>query len=243
MPIVTFDGKETALFFEVVPKGAFDALRHLRYDEDPKLFERTVLSLLAEHFPGTRERIDDAVFGLRSPLDVLQGAIVPTVRRAAAQLPNGRWVMAFGDLHVVNDPIMGQGANAASQAAFVLGQAILDEGPVFDGRFCAEVERRMWDWTGKVTEWNNYMLQVPPAANVLQLLLSAAENKAVADIFADNFAQPSANWNILSSFERTKAFLASHGVSTPLLDQAMNSVDNSAVSAPDDAPALSASRA
>ena len=51
-------------------------------------------------------------------------AITPTARAGYIRLGNGRCVVALGDAHVVNDPIIGQGANTAVHAAWTLGAAI-----------------------------------------------------------------------------------------------------------------------
>jgi 2-polyprenyl-6-methoxyphenol hydroxylase-like FAD-dependent oxidoreductase len=217
MPYWTFDGAQMALFFELVPGGGMERLMQVRYEEDPKGFESTVLDVLKEHFPSTYERLNRAEIGVALPQDVLQGSITPTVRRAYTRLENGKYVLAMGDVHVVNDPLMGQGANAASHAAFVVGQAILEDNLAFDERWCRRTEARLWDFVGDVTEWNNYMLQVPMPLNVVQLLLAASQNKAVADVFADNFRRPGRNWDILASPERTIAFLHQYGSEAPLL--------------------------
>jgi len=216
LPYLTFDGLQTALVFEIVPGGDLERLMQVRYDEDPKGFESTVLKALRDHFPSARERINTAEFGASRPQDVLQGAITPTVRRAYARLEDGNFVLAMGDAHVVNDPLIGQGANAASHAAFVVGQAILEDNLAFDERWCQRTETRLWDYVSAVTEWSNYMLQVPMPLNAVQLLVAASQNKAIADVYADNSRVPSRNWDILASPERTAAFLRKFGCESPL---------------------------
>jgi 2-polyprenyl-6-methoxyphenol hydroxylase-like FAD-dependent oxidoreductase len=217
LPYWTFEGLQTVLSFAMVPGSDLERLMQVRYEEDPKGFESTVLKALRDHFPSARERINTAEFGVARPQDVLQGAITPTVRRAYAQLENGKFVLAMGDVHVVNDPLMGQGANAASHAAFVVGQAILEDSLAFGERWCQRTETRLWDSVSAATEWNNYMLQVPLPLNVVQLLVTASQNKAIADMFADNFRAPSRNWDILASPERTAAFLQQFGCESPPL--------------------------
>ncbi|HCF99248.1 MAG TPA: monooxygenase [Chloroflexi bacterium] len=223
MPYLTFDGKHTALFIFIVPGGSWEVLMGNRYDDDPKKFNATVLGLITEHFPHIRERIRETEFGLRSNLDILQGSITPTVRRAYAQLPNGKYVIAIGDLHAVNDPLTGQGVGCATNGAFVVGQAILDDGLAFDERFCKRVEEQMWSWTGDATAWNNYMLQVPPAPNTVDLILAAAKNQTLADAFADNFAAPTKNWNVMATLERSRNLLHMLGMGSPMIDAALTS--------------------
>lgn len=205
----TSEGTQVALMFEGIPGQAFDILARLRYEDDPRRFETTVLDLVREHLPPVYERIDPKEFGLTRPLDLLQGAITPTVRRGYIPIGEGKFAVAIGDVGIVNDPITGQGANLASYSAWALGQAILDD-VAFDERFCRTVERRIWEQAQNVTEWTNFMLQ-PPPPHAVDLLVAAAQNKLIADTFVANFNAPQRNWNILISQERTAAFLQRFG--------------------------------
>lgn len=221
MPYLTFDGKHTALFIFVVPGGPWESVMAVRYEDNPKKFNETVLGIVSAHFPHIRERIRENEFGLRSALDYLQGAITPTVRRAYAKLANGRYVVAIGDLHVTNDPLMGQGVGCATNGAFVVGQAILDDGLAFDEMFCKRVEEQMWSFTRDATAWNNHMLQVPPAPNTVDLIIAASKNQVLADAFADNFAAPSKNWNVMATPERSRNLLHVLGMESPMIDAAL----------------------
>jgi 2-polyprenyl-6-methoxyphenol hydroxylase-like FAD-dependent oxidoreductase len=217
VPFITFDGNRSVLFFEIVPGGELDALMTVRYEEDPRRFDRTVLELLEKAFPDTRDLVDDASFGVTRPEDVLQGAITPTARRGYAQLPNGKWVMALGDVHVVNDPLLAQGANAASACAFLLGEAIVADDLAFDELWCRRTEARLWAYAQNAFEWTNFMLRDPLPENAVRLMLAAAGDQRVADEFGDNFADPARNWNILASSARTDAYLSRRGVDVAAL--------------------------
>lgn len=221
MPFLTFDGKLTALLFFVVPGGPLEEVMKVRYEDDLKKYNETILGVVARFFPHVRERIDEKKFGLRSQLDYLQGAITPTVRRAYTKLANGKFVVAIGDLHTANDPLLGQGVGCATNGAFAVGQAILDDGLAFDERFCKQVEEKILSWTRDATAWNNHMLQVPPAPNTVDLLIAAAKNQALADAFADNFAAPWKNWNVMATFERSKNILGVLGMESPFIDAAL----------------------
>jgi len=221
MPFLTFDGKHTALFFFVVPGGPFEEVMNVRYEDNPKKYNETILGVVTKNFPHVRKRIDEAKFGLRSALDYLQGAITPTVRRAYAKLANGRYVIAIGDLHATHDPLLGQGVGCASHGAFTVGQAILDDGLAFDERFCRRVEERIWSWSRDASEWNNHMLQVPPAPNTVDLIIAASKNQVLADAFADNFAAPAKNWNVMATFERSRNLLRVLGMDSPFIDTAL----------------------
>jgi 2-polyprenyl-6-methoxyphenol hydroxylase-like FAD-dependent oxidoreductase len=217
LPYYTLDGPISTLFFEVVPGGKLEHLATMRYEDDPARFEAVVLGALKDFFPVVLDFVDTSRLRLHRPLDLLQGAIVPTVRRGYARLSNGRCVLACGDVHVLNDPLLGQGANAASHAAFVVGQAIVDERLAFDERFCRRTEARLWDHLADVTEWNNHFMQVPPPMNMAQYLIAASQHQALADYFATNFGHPRRNWDVFATPERTEAFLRRNGVEPPTL--------------------------
>lgn len=209
LPIHSYEPGLTGLGFEIVPGGAFEVLRRLRYEDDPGHFNATLLRLLREFAPAVAMRIDPDVFGITRPLDHLYTAITPTVRRGYTRLANGKFAVALGDAHVITDPIIGQGANTASHAAWVLGEAI-DEGGPMDEAFCRRVEQRIWSYTRPVTESSNARLQ-PPPPHVVALMVAAAQHQAIADAYANGFNQPDRFWQMLSSPERTATFLKQCG--------------------------------
>ncbi|NIJ09906.1 2-polyprenyl-6-methoxyphenol hydroxylase-like FAD-dependent oxidoreductase [Saccharomonospora amisosensis] len=212
IPMYSFAGHVTALLFEAVPGGEFEVLTATRYDDDPATFEKLVLKTISEHHPTIFERIDPAAFRLTGPQDLLQGAVVPSVREDYTRLPNGRYVVAVGDVHTVVDPVIGQGANSASYSAWELGQTILED-QNFDERFCKKVARRREDRVHAVSDWTNLMIRTPPPPHLLELLGAMSQNQAIADTFTDNFSYPERQWDILATPERTRNFLTGHGMS------------------------------
>jgi len=208
-PLCSFEPHLSTINIQIIRGGAFEVLRHMRYADDPRGFEAVVLGLLCDYAPATYARIDPSTFELARPLDLAHAAVTPTVRRGSIQLRNGRFAVALGDAHVLLDPITGQGANTASHAAWVLGEAIRD-GDTFDETFCRRVEQQIWSYAGPVAEACNARLR-PPAAHVAELLVAAAHHKAIADAHANAFNRPDAFWEILSSPERTAAFLRQFG--------------------------------
>ncbi|MFD7011244.1 styrene monooxygenase/indole monooxygenase family protein [Rhodococcus jostii] len=210
IPMYTEDGFLTALLFENIPGGDLEILAKMSYDDDPQAFNRTVLDKLARHHPQTFERVDHTQFGLHRSIDLLQGALVPTVREDYAKLPGGKFALAIGDVHTVVDPLLGQGANSASHSAWVTGEAIVED-LGFDEMFCTRVARRRADVVLGAAQWTNLML-APPAEHVLRLFEAMNANKAVADEFTHNFDHPDRQWQILATAERTNAFLARHGI-------------------------------
>lgn len=202
--IHSFNGLTPGLFFEAVPGGDFDRLSSHRYADDPEAFNRTVMELLAEHAPHLYAGVDPTRFGVRRPQDVLQGAFAPTVRQGYARLASGKYAVAIGDVHVLNDPLMGQGANTASQSAWTLGELILTH-DLFDEEFCKDAEAEVWEYAQYVVNWSTRML-LPPEPHVLNLIGNSSQNPALASAFANTFHHPQ-RAAVLESAEETQALI------------------------------------
>jgi 2-polyprenyl-6-methoxyphenol hydroxylase-like FAD-dependent oxidoreductase len=142
-PINAVDGPRPSFNFEAIPGGPLEPLVRRPYEPDPAGFNREVLRVLREHFPTVYARVTPKEFGVIGPLDILQGALRPCVRRPFAALPDGHWVVAIGDAHATHDPVAAQGVNAASANAWILGELIREDEFV-DERFCRKVEQRLW---------------------------------------------------------------------------------------------------
>ena len=210
MPFTTFDRRVSAVLFEGVPGQAFEVLMRMRYDDDPKKFDATALELLRKHAPPIYERANPKEFGVLRPLDILQGAFTPIVRLGYTRLGNGKFAMALGDLHILNDPILAQGANLASRCAWILGEALLQDRRL-DENFCRETEQQMWEVGRAVTEWSNMMLQ-PPPPYVIELLVAAGQSRKLADELIENFNFPERNWQIFSTQRGAAAFIERHNM-------------------------------
>ena len=208
IPTLTFDGMKEALLMENIPGGDMANLVSLSYDDDPAAFRQMMLDKLEKHHPSTYDRIDTHRFDLARPLDLLQGAVVPTVRQTSVAFDNGRYAIALGDVHSVVDPMMGQGANMASYGAFVLGKAIVDA-DVFDARFCEQVDQARENRVLAASRWTNLMLQ-PPTEAVGRLIFAMAENRRLCDEFTENFNYPERQWDNLASERRIHAWIDSH---------------------------------
>jgi 2-polyprenyl-6-methoxyphenol hydroxylase-like FAD-dependent oxidoreductase len=207
IPTLTFGGMATALLFEIVPGSEMEDLYRLRYDADPRGFLNKVLGHLERHHPTVYDRVDRQSFALCRPLDLLQGAILPTVRETAVQL-GGTTVVSAGDVHMTLDPVTGQGANMASFGAWVLGEEIVQQ-PVFDQRFVEKVARRREERVLSAFRWTNAFL-VPPTPELVGLILEMAQNQALADEFTANFNFPERQWDHLATGERIQSWLAAH---------------------------------
>lgn len=207
IPTVTFGGMAHALLMENVPGSDLDVLARLRYDDDPRHFLDTLLAKLEQHHPTVYRRVSRADFDLANDAnDLLQGGVTPTVRRAQVALGDGKFAIALGDVHAVVDPLCGQGANMASYAAFVLGEEIVRQS-VFDERFCETVDQRRRDRILGATRWTNLFL-APPSPELMQVIGTMSQDRAMCDEFTDNFNRPEEQWNRLASPQRMRAWIA-----------------------------------
>lgn len=207
IPTLTFGGMAHALLMENVPGGDLELLARLRYEDDPRGFLDTLLDRLERHHPTVYRRIDRRSFDLcNGAMDLLQGGVTPTVRRGHVALGEGKLAIALGDVQAVVDPLCGQGANMASYAAFVLGEEIARQ-QVFDERFAEIVEARRRDRILGAARWTNLFLQ-PPSPELLQLVGTMSQDRALCDEFTDNFNRPEEQWNRLASPQRILAWIA-----------------------------------
>jgi len=205
IPTVTFDGVANALLMENVPGGDMEELATLSYDDNPKHFLSVLLGKLEKHHPTTYDRIDTSRFGLAQPQDLLQGGVVPTVRNTVVEFDGGKCAIALGDVHSIVDPMMGQGANVASYAAFVLGEEIVSS-DVLDARFCEKVDLKRQDRVLAASRWTNIMLQ-PPSEALGMLIGTMSQNPVLANEFTENFNYPDRQWDGVSTAGRIHAWI------------------------------------
>lgn len=206
IPTLTHGGMAHALLLENIPGGDLEVLAQLRYEDDPRNFVDTLLAKLEKHHPTVFRRIDRQSFGLaQGALDLLQGGVTPTVRRSSVDLGGGKFAIALGDVHALVDPVVGQGANIASHAAFVLGREIVRQS-VFDARFCEIVDQERRDRVLAAARWTNLMLQ-PPSEEMQQLVGAMSQDRALCDEFTDNFNRPEEQWNRLASGARILSWI------------------------------------
>lgn len=207
IPTLSFSGMTHALLFENVPGGDLEILADLRYDDNPRAFLDTVLAKLKQHHPTIYRRVDPSAFALANgPLDILQGGVTPAVRQPYAELNEGKYAIALGDVHALVDPVIGQGANIASYSAFVLGAEIVRQG-VFDQRFCETVDHLRRDRILSASRWTNLHLG-PPPPDLIGVIAAMSRNRAMCDEFTDNFNRPEDQWNRLASPRRMRAWIA-----------------------------------
>jgi 2-polyprenyl-6-methoxyphenol hydroxylase-like FAD-dependent oxidoreductase len=209
IPTLTFSGMATALLMENVPGGDLEELAKFRHDENPKAFRQLMLDKLERHHPAIFNRIDQARFDLTRPIDLLQGGVVPTVRQGFAEIVDGKYAIAVGDVHSVVDPMMGQGANVGSYSAYTVGEEIIAN-EVFDLRFCEKADRRREDRVLAASRWTNMMLP-PPSQDLGALIFAMSQNRRIADEFTENFNFPERQWDRIASPQRIQAWIGKAG--------------------------------
>lgn len=208
-PMETFGGNASVLLFECSPGGDFEAVAGMAYADDPEAHDRAVLGLVRKYNPVIYARIDPASFAAIGPKDVLQGAVTPTVRQSHVKLDDGTYAIALGDAHVTIDPVCGLGANAASAAAFALGETILD-GSAFDEQFCLKVDERRLPRVLSSFDFTNFMLK--PKPHLFDVVGAMSANLQIANDFTEGFTEPERQWRNMRSAEAAAAYLGTFGV-------------------------------
>lgn len=203
-PMQTFGGNVSVMLFECIPGGDFEGIARVPYADDPEAHTRSVLELVRTYNPAIFERVDTASFGALGPRDVVQGAVTPTVRQSHVRLDDGTYAIALGDAHVTIDPVCGLGANAASSAAFALGEAIL-EASSFDAEFCRNADERRMPRINGSFDFTNFMLN--PKPHLFDVVGAMSANPELANDFTEGFTEPERQWRNLASAETAAAYV------------------------------------
>lgn len=205
-PYLTEEGLCSIVYISAAADGPLPELldADLAGHEDRDGINSVFRNVVTGYFPWSSEHIDWDEFTTLGPRYDIAGAITPTVRRPYAQLDNGRWVLALGDVHTVNDPLLGQGSNSASACAFILGDAIIQDPFDFDEVWCERVAGRMWERASAAVGFTNTLLQVPPAPQVVELLATASNSEEMAETVGSFFSDPTLARNVLATPARTR---------------------------------------
>jgi hypothetical protein len=182
----TKQGIAGSLLLEAIPGSELDCMKGIKGPED---FVKRLLGMLQVYFPHIHERINVAEFRLVDPLSYVQMAIQPKIRIPYTMV-KGTLAVGCGDSVVLNDPITGQGANAASYCANVLYTLISEHADaVWDEAFGEQYWRQTQEYVTKMSEWTNAMMG-PPSESFSAMLGRAAQNQETADEFVTLFANP-----------------------------------------------------
>ncbi|MEU7024009.1 styrene monooxygenase/indole monooxygenase family protein [Streptomyces sp. NPDC046203] len=204
MPTLTLSGRADILFWEGVPGGPLDVFRGIK---DPAEHLRLTLELMERFTPweyarATKVELTDAG-------GTLAGRYAPTVRHPIGRLPGGGTVLGVADVVVANDPITGQGSNAAAKCAASYLASIVEHGDrPFDEAWMQSTFDRYWEIARPVTKWTNAML-APLPEHVVNLLGAGTRLQPIADRFANGFENPADFENFFFDPEKAAAYLAS----------------------------------
>ncbi|WP_280336874.1 styrene monooxygenase/indole monooxygenase family protein [Nocardia wallacei] len=174
------------VLFEARPRSELDVFGGVG---DPGERLRLARRLLDRYLPpALADRYRDAE--LTDAGATLVGAVTPVVRRPVGTLPSGAAVLGGGDVVCRMDPGGAQGANSAVHCGFRYGEAILrhGDGPFDRDWMNAAAEPWLTEIAYPAARWTTTVLD--PPAPMQDLMLAAAHDSRLADIFADTFARP-----------------------------------------------------
>jgi len=204
MPTLTTSGRADILFWEGIPGGPLDAFQGVR---DPAAHLSLTLELMERFTPWEYART--AKVDLTDAHGILSGRFAPTVRNPVGRLPGGGLVLGVADVVVANDPITGQGSNAAAKCAAAYLASIVEHGEKeFDETWMRATFDRYWDIARHATKWTNAML-APAPEHVLNLIGAAGQLPPVAERMANGFNDPADFENFFYEPQKAKAYLAS----------------------------------
>ncbi|WP_328522843.1 styrene monooxygenase/indole monooxygenase family protein [Kribbella sp. NBC_00359] len=205
--VSTFGGRSTGLLIEAIPGGPWEPFVRRDWTDDIDGCARAVRNLLTDYGSAIASRIEPATFGLRRPVDLLQGAVTPTVRQAWVQLDDDRIAVALGDAAILNDPITGQGGNLGSASAEAMTNLITTH-TEFHREFGDRWQQQLTALSESVTEWARAALG-QPEPHVIELLQNLATDQHLANSYLDYFDDPRSMWATIRSPAGTAAFVDS----------------------------------
>jgi hypothetical protein len=203
-PGLTKSGPTLIALIEAIPGGPLDIFR-----DRPRPAEhlRRLRCLLDEHFPW-----EGMLYSRAEPTDArasVTGSLVPTIRRPAAQIAPGTFVLGMADVVVVNDPI-GQGANSAAHCAGMYLRSILERGgQPFDATWMHQTFETFWATRAQHTTALTTAMLEPMPDHAQQIFGAAAQYPPVAKRIADLFAHPETIHDFLLDPEKGLAYVAS----------------------------------
>jgi hypothetical protein len=200
------------LIFEAKPGGPMDVFSSAKTGAEALAAARHVIETLvpwdAEWAKGMQ---------LADELGWLAGSITPTVRRPVGHLPSGRTVTCIGDTAVHFDPLAAQGANNGTKMAKHFVAQVIARGDLpFDAAWMTETFERFWTALGQPAfALTNLMLEPMTASGRLMLLAQAGSDgirddgrQAIADLFANGFADPGLLIDLLTDEATAKRVIA-----------------------------------
>jgi hypothetical protein len=185
-PALTLDGPCSTICFEALLGGELDRFGDLDLADLDGYLARC-REQLERFFPWEAERISR--LELTDGGGVLRGALTPVVRDGVGRLPSGTAVLGIGDAIVLNDPLVGQGANNAAKGGAAVLQEIRERGAEpFDPDWLRGAAVVYWERVRHSTEFTNLMLNAPE--HIGGIMSDCAENQPLADWLANGTNDP-----------------------------------------------------
>ncbi|KRF13574.1 styrene monooxygenase/indole monooxygenase family protein [Paenibacillus sp. Soil787] len=182
----TKHGLVRTLFLEAIPGSELDRMKGDKGAED---FAIGLRDILETYFPHIFDRVNRKDFRLVDPMAYIRIAIKPEVRIPYTTV-NGTLILGCGDSVVLNDPITGQGANAASYCAEMLYNVLSENiHTKWDGSLGELYWERIKEYMIKMSEWTNAMMG-PLSEPFTKFLGMASQNQEIADKFVNMFTNP-----------------------------------------------------
>jgi hypothetical protein len=185
-PGLTLSGPCWTMCLEAIPGGPMDVFGDTSPD-DLEAWLSLCKEVLGRFMPWEAERCSR--IRLTDAKGTLKGALTPVVRERVGRLPSGRPVLGIGDAVVLNDPLVGQGANnAAKGSTAVLREFVARGGDAYDEEWLTEVGDVYWERVRWPTRFTNMMLRPPP--HIADLFGAALDMPALADVLANGTNEP-----------------------------------------------------
>lgn len=191
-PGLTLTGNCEMMLFEGLPGGPFDCWQNIT---NPDLRLEKALELLKKFIPWEAELCQK--IGLTDRQATLQGSFTPVIRKPVFRLPCGQSILGLGDSVILNDPIGGQGANIACQAAsFYLEKIKARKSLSFSETWMNETFEIYWKQIAQwAVQWTNLLLK--PPETLITLLKAASTQADTANQLANGFDNPAKLLRIL----------------------------------------------
>ena len=209
-------GPSWNILVEAKAGSRMDRFRSLTNGDDVL---NTLKAVVSDLFPWDAPFVRD--MRLADPLGWLTGQVVPTVRRASAELPSGRAVAALGDTSISYDPIAAQGANSGVKQARHLVASIVARGDKpFDRQWIDETFETFYnEHAREACRFSNLLLE-PLTAPARELLIAQygsdgrADNDSVqqriANAFVENFNDPRLMTPAFADMSQARTVVAEH---------------------------------
>jgi Styrene monooxygenase A putative substrate binding domain len=207
-PALTVDGPCSTICFEALPGGDLD-----RFDgpelADLDRYLGTCRELLGRFFPWEAERAGE--LELTDAGGVLRGALAPVVRQGVGRLPSGTAVLGIGDAVVLNDPLVGQGANNAAKGGTAVLHEIAKRGTEpLDVEWMHRAAAVYWERTRRSTEFTNLMLNAPE--HIGAIMSACARSQALADWLANGTNDPNTLFPWIATPDAAERLIAQRAV-------------------------------